>query len=317
MAAQQSARDVPSAGLLDGTFRARRSRWLAGTCGLGLALGGAACTDQQVVIGVFVPERPRFTAPEKVATLNDDAARDEDPTLTGDLLEIHFMSERGAGQDIWISRRADLDSPWETPTVELAEKLNSADNDDTPAVSNDGLRMWFFRNSAQQTGIWMSERASRSDPWGDPSYVEALNPGHEGGTQAMNAHVDLPELRVVVGLNGPETQGWDLAIASRERPEDAWGAFAPLDELNDEGEQLAPFLFDDGRQLLFRSGDDLFWARRQSTDEPFGEPEPLDELNDPAARENDPYLSPDGSTLFFSSARSGGTDIYEARRVAP
>ncbi|WP_437821021.1 hypothetical protein [Sorangium sp. So ce1078] len=269
------------------------------------------------MIGVFAPERPRFAAPQQVAALNDDTARDEDPTLTGDLLEIHFMSERGASQDIWISRRTDLGSPWETPTVELAEKLNSADNDDTPAISNDGLRMWFFRSSEQQSGIWMSERASRNDPWGEPSYVDALNPGRDDGTQAMNPHVDLPELRVVVGLNGPETQGWDLAIASRERPEDDWGEFVPLAELNDAGDQLAPFLFDDGRQLLFRSGDDLFWAQRPGTNDAFEPPQALDDVNVPDARENDPYLSPDGSILFFSSERSGGTDIYEARRVAP
>ncbi|WP_437839869.1 hypothetical protein [Sorangium sp. So ce1153] len=269
------------------------------------------------MIGAFVPERPRFTAPEKVAALNDDGARDEDPTLTGDLLEIHFMSERGGSQDIWVSRRADLGSPWEAPTVELLEKLNSADNEDTPAISNDGLRLWFFRGGEQQAGIWMSERPSRGDPWRDPFFVEALNPGHEDGTQAMNAHVDLPELRAVVGLNGPGTQGWDLAIASRESPEEAWGEFVPLAELNDAGDQLAPFLFDDGRQLFFRSGDDLFWARRQGPNDAFEAPEALEELNSPDARENDPYLSPDGSVVFFSSERSGGTDIYEARRIAP
>ncbi|WP_104977755.1 TolB family protein [Sorangium cellulosum] len=292
--------------------------------GLALALGGAACEDQQVIIGtlapeppVYAPERPRFSAPEKVGALSDDVARDEDPTLTGDLLEIHFMSERGGSQDIWISRRADLDAPWEPPSVEVAAELNTDVNEDTPAISNDGLRLWFFRNSDPQAGIWMSERASRDDPWGAPVYVDALNPGHDGGTQAMNAHVDLPELRAVVGLNGPETQGWDLAIASRDSPDDPWGEFVPIAELNDEGEQLAPFLFDDGRQLLFRSGDDLFWARRQTTDEPFEAPEPLEELNAPDARENDPYLSPDGSVVFFSSERSGGSDIYEARRVAP
>ncbi len=317
MSEQEFTRPVLSAGRLESTSLAWRSRWLGAAWGLSLALGGAACGDQQVVVGVLAPGRPRFTAPERVATLNDDVARDEDPTLTGDLLEIHFMSERGANRDIWTSRRADVGSPWEAPTVELEERLNSADNEDTPAVSNDGLRIWFFRGSEQQTGIWMAERASRDDPWGDPSYVEALNPGHDDGVQAMNAHVDLPELRAVLGLNGPGTQGWDLAIASRESPEDGWGPFVPIDELNDAGDQLAPFLFDEGRQILFRSGDDLFWARRPGTDAPFEEPEALEEINFPDSRENDPYLSPDGSVLFFSSEQSGGTDIYEARRIAP
>ncbi|WP_437310627.1 hypothetical protein [Sorangium sp. So ce388] len=97
--------------------------------------------------------------------------------------------------------------------MEHLEKLNSADDEDTPAISNDGLRLWFFRGGERQTGIWMAERASRGDPWRDPFFVEALNPGHADGTQAMNARVDLPELRAVVGLNGPETQGSHLTIA--------------------------------------------------------------------------------------------------------
>ncbi|WP_437813737.1 hypothetical protein [Sorangium sp. So ce1078] len=307
------ARPVPSAGVLRWTPPAWRSRWPRAAWGLALALVGAACADQHVVIGVLAPpERPRFAAPGDIASLNDGVARDEDPTLTGDLLEIHFMSQRGGGGDIWMSRRADLDSAWETPTLE--EELQSDTNEDTPSISDDGLRIWFFSGREQKTGIWMSERASRDAPWGAPSYVDALNPE---GVQVLSPHVDLPELRVVVGLNGPETEGWDLAIASRETPEDDWGPFVPIDELNGPGDQLSPFLFDDGRQLLFRSGDDLFWARRGSTNDTFEGAEPLEEVNDPGARELDPHLSPDGSVLFFASRRSGGTDIFEARRSAP
>ncbi|AUX44321.1 uncharacterized protein SOCE26_057850 [Sorangium cellulosum] len=265
------------------------------------------------MIGVVAPPaRPQFAAPETVAGLNDGAARDEDPTLTGDLLEIHFMSRRGESGDIWMSRRADLGSPWEAPTV--VEELQSDTNEDTPSISDDGLRMWFFSGREQRTGIWRSERASRDAPWGAPSYVDALNPE---GVEVLSPHVDLPELRVVVGLKGPETDGWDLAIASRESPEDDWGAFVPIAELNGPGDQLSPFLFDDGRQILFRSGDDLFWARRRGADGAFDEVAPLDEVNDPDARELDPHLSPDGSILFFASQRSGGTDIFEARRNAP
>ncbi|WP_437898585.1 hypothetical protein [Sorangium sp. So ce124] len=303
-----------------------RSRGITVACGLWLALGGAGCEDQRFVIGVLAPgqgggggaagapERPRFDAPSAVTELNSDS-REEDPTLTGDLLEIYFMSDRGGSRDIWASRRAAPGSPWEAPRA--VEALNGADSvEDTPCVSEDGLRIWFFSERAPK-GIWRAERASRDDPWGAPAHVDSLV---AGDGEVMSPHVDPSELRVVVGVEPPAAETY-IAIASRERPEDPWGALAPLAGLDGAGDEHAPFLFDEGRQILFRSsregGGDLFWARRPSTDAAFEEAESLGEpLNLPAERDTDPHLSPDGAVLFFASTRSGVADIYEARRVA-
>ncbi|AUX24225.1 uncharacterized protein SOCEGT47_047620 [Sorangium cellulosum] len=80
--------------------------WLRGIAGAGLwlAIGGAGCEDQHIVIGTLArghdggvagaPERPRFEAPTAMTELNS-SAREEDPTLTDDLLEIYFMSSGG------------------------------------------------------------------------------------------------------------------------------------------------------------------------------------------------------------------------------
>ena len=69
-----------------------RGQKIAVAWGLWLALGGAGCQDQRFVIGNLMsgqgggaPERPMFEAPAAVAELNSEA-REEDPTLTGDLL---------------------------------------------------------------------------------------------------------------------------------------------------------------------------------------------------------------------------------------
>ncbi|WP_434046176.1 MULTISPECIES: hypothetical protein [Sorangium] len=294
----------------------------AAAWGLWLALGGAGCEDQRFVIGMFAPgqggggaagapERPTFEPPAAVTELNSDA-REEDPTLTGDLLEIYFMSDRGGDRDIWRSRRASPGSPWDAP--QAVEALNSAEIEDTPSVSEDGLRIWFF-SAREPAGVRLAERASRDDPWGAPVHVAALDVPE---TEVMSPHVDPTELRVAVGLRGPSTAGWDIAIATRERPEDGWGALAPLAELNGPDDDHAPFLFDDGRQILFRSGGDLLWARRPAADAAFEAAEPLTApLNLPDARDTDPHLSPDGAVLFFASTRTGVADIYEARRLAP
>ena len=103
------------------------------------------------------PPPPRFTPPVLVAALSDPDAIDEDPTFTGDLLELFFMSNRAGGRDIWTSRRATAADPWQPPT--RVGELDSVDSDWAPAVSLDGLRIWF----ASDRG----DRAARPDLAGD------------------------------------------------------------------------------------------------------------------------------------------------------
>ncbi|WP_437757853.1 hypothetical protein [Sorangium sp. So ce1389] len=303
-----------------------RRQEIATAWGLWLALGGAGCQDQHFVIGNLTPgqgggggagapERPTFEAPAAVAELNSEA-REEDPTLTDDLLEIYFMSDREGSRDIWTSRRAGLGSPWDAPHA--VENINLAESiEDTPCVSRDGLLIWFYSTREPQ-GIWLAERASRDDPWGTPAHVDAL--AVEGAT-VIGPHVDPPGLHLVTGVTPADAETY-LAIASRERPEDDWSALVPLAGVDGPGDEGGPFLFDDGKQILFRSsragGGDLFWARRASAEAAFEEAAPLEApVNLPEERDTDPHLSPDGSVLFFASTRTGVADIYEARRLTP
>ncbi|WP_437624945.1 TolB family protein [Sorangium sp. So ce1151] len=299
-----------------------RGQKIAAAWGLWLALGGAGCQDQHFVIGNLTPGqggagapvRPTFEAPAAVAEVNSEA-REEDPTLTDDLLEIYFMSDRDGHRDLFTSRRAALGSPWDAPRA--VEELNSAEIEDTPSVSGDGLKIWFF-SARDPEGIWLATRASRDDPWGTPAHVDAL--AVEGAT-VIGPHVDSPGLHLVTGVTPADAETY-LAIASRERPEDDWSALVPLAGLDGPGDEGGPFLFDDGKQILFRSsragGGDLFWARRASAEAAFEAAEPLEApVNLPEERDTDPHLSPDGSVLFFASTRTGVADIYEARRLTP
>jgi Tol biopolymer transport system component len=62
-------------------------------------------------------------------------------------------------------------------------------------------------------------------------------------------------------------------------------------------------------------GYDLFRFERTSADEPFGAPTLITEVNS-ASDDFDPYLSPNGLALAFSSNRRGGFDIFLARRTS-
>jgi hypothetical protein len=65
-------------------------------------------------------------------------------------------------------------SDWSAP-INLGSIVNSAFNDIGPAVSKDGLSLYFGSNRPGGSGggldIWVSQRASVEDPWGPPTVL--------------------------------------------------------------------------------------------------------------------------------------------------
>ena len=67
----------------------------------------------------------------------DSVAGEDDPTLTGDMLEIYF--DRGG--DIWFSVRASVAVSW--PAPQALAVVNSAASETTTEISADGLELFF------------------------------------------------------------------------------------------------------------------------------------------------------------------------------
>lgn len=102
------------------------------------------------------------------------------PWITPDGLELYFSSTRPGGSgniDIWVSKRASTNDPWQTP-VNLGSVVNSAIDDCFSCLSPDGLVLFFcdsdnpsylFRPGGHgQTDMWMTKRKSLADPWESP-----------------------------------------------------------------------------------------------------------------------------------------------------
>ena len=253
--------------------------------------------------------RPVFLAPSPVDELNDPDAKDQDPTLTADLREILFFSDRGGNEDIWTARRDDPEDPWEPPTA--VEELNSDDIEQNPAISRDGLRLWYY-SRRDPAGIWQTSRATRDDAWDDP--VPLVVDVEDPGGVIIAPTVDASELRMALSLGTASSRDiYELVRASWSAP---WSEPALVLGLNGDTAESTPFFIDDGRELLFFSGrtgnGDLFWAYRASLAVPVTRVEPLTELNDPESFESHPYLSVDRRVVYFGSNRSGNTDIFRA-----
>jgi hypothetical protein len=230
---------------------------------------------------------------------------DDDPTLTGDLLELYFNR---AG-NIYITTRATLADVWATPVV-VAELSTGAET--TPEVTSDGLTIFISSGRAGGLGmydIYMATRASRSATWNMPVEVAELSSAVIDDASAPSD--DL--LDIVLTPNG----GADLAESTRAATGAPWATPALLGSINTASNESDPCLSSDRLTLYFdsnRAGTaDLYIAHRASVTAPFDAPVPITEI-DTASGESDPWVSPDGRHLFFTSDRGGSSALWESSR---
>jgi WD40-like Beta Propeller Repeat len=112
------------------------------------------------VHGSFRPATP-------VTELNspDDDLR---PTIRPDGLQLFFNSNRPDSvlNDIWVSTRADILSPWSTP-VNVGHPINTEFQEQFPAISADGGTLIFSSNRRDGTDsdLYVSTRQKVIYPW--------------------------------------------------------------------------------------------------------------------------------------------------------
>src|SRR5258705_5798979 len=99
------------------------------------------------VVAADAHGRDAFTWSEPVwlGPVVNSTARDWRPVLSTDGRRLYFHSNRTGGLggfDIWVSRRAGANCPWETP-VNLGAPLNTARDDGDPAFTPD-MHIIFF-----------------------------------------------------------------------------------------------------------------------------------------------------------------------------
>ena len=283
---------------------------------LGIACAIAAgCGGTVVDIGDPKPPPYRFDAPRLLAELDTTTYANQNPTLTGDVLDIYFTSNRGdTAADVWTAHRASRSDPFEPPM--LVAEASSPLYETSPAISVDGLSLYVGSDRDGTTGgldIWVATRSDRNAPWSALENLTALNstmndiprpPGQHGLVMPMASERDV-------------TGGYRTFLAVRpdvNQPFDAMVLVAGLVG----GDTLADaFLSDDGLTMFYAAAaggakPDMYVAWRASTADRFSLPTPLTDLNT-AADERDPWLSPDGTLFYFTSDRGNGVlQIYEA-----
>lgn len=295
----------------------RAAAWLS----LVLQLTAAGCADAVIALGDRDPPRYRFGTPAVVTELSDSAKTDN-PSLTADLHEIFFTSERGGGlAQIWTAKRADASARFDAP--ELVAPLNSGGLETSPIISADGLTVWLGSDRAGGLGdvdIWVATRSSRSARWSALENLAALNSAAKDIPRPPGQH----DMVMPLGSDREVRGYYAIYFATRASKSRPFEAPELVTELSSTSvSTVDAFLTDDGTAMFYVSGPafgsaDLYVTARRSPTDRFGEPVALDDLNTPSD-ERDPWLSADEKQLFFSSDRSGHYEIYVAsvRRDPP
>jgi hypothetical protein len=187
--------------------------------------------------------------------------------------------------------------------------------DTDPTFTAARTELYFTSTRTSSKNIWRSVRDDPGSEWGAPVEVPALSTGY----QEENPRVSADGLRLWFFSDRDRTVGtiWEVTRATLT---DDWGPIVPVLGLSlGEGTSNVSAGMNADATLAVLSagaagGYDLFLFARSSATESFGEPRALTELNS-ASDDFDPYLSPNGLAVAFSSNRRGSFDIFLARRT--
>lgn len=222
-------------------------------------------------------------------------------------------------------------SDWSAP-VNLGPPVNTAFAEQAPAISKDGLSLYFHcldcPGGYGGFDIWVSERASVEAPWGAPRNLgPAVNTSFAESSPALSRDGRA----LFFGSTRPDGFGaGDVYVARRDDKRDNLGWEAPVNlgpGVNTVADEGSPEFFrdDEGRSstLYFGSsrvggpGEEDIYASPLLPDGTFGPPVLVEGLNTPF-RDTGPTIRRDGLEVFFVSERPGGLggpDIWGATRA--
>jgi len=222
-------------------------------------------------------------------------------------------------------------SDWSAP-VNLGASINSAFSDQGPAISKNGLSLYFTSDRPGGLGgpfdMYVLQRASVDDPWGPPMNLGPIvnTPFDEGNPAfSRDGHFLFFQSKRPGGFGGI-----DLWVSYREHTHDDfdWQPAVNLGAgVNSAADDNGPTYFENDEggtaQLYFGSsrpgglGGANIYVSNQLSDGSFGSATLVTELSS-SLNENRPSIRFDGLEIFFQSNRPGSfsaaLDLWVATR---
>ncbi|MEO6391007.1 MAG: FG-GAP-like repeat-containing protein [Pyrinomonadaceae bacterium] len=278
-----------------------------------------------------------FSALRSMGPALNTSATDAAPTLAPNGLSLYLTSDRPGtlgATDIWVSQRATLGSAWGAP--QNVGVLNSAGTDSVNAISLDGRTMFFQSSRTGGIGARDLYLSTRTNPNNDFGWTTPVNLGAVVNTtfdELGAAYFEDPATgagTLIFSSSRSADPPFDYHLYQSTRNPD--GSFNPPALLSDlsaigTGVEIRAAIRRDGLEIFIASARpgglvdgvfDIWYSTRASTSSPWSTPALVPGVNT-LQDDSAPSLSPDGSILFFQSARPGGVglpDLYSATRCS-
>jgi hypothetical protein len=269
-----------------------------------------------------------FGEPTNLGPELNSSARDEEPGISADGLELYYCSQRSGGHggyDMWVSTRPTTEDDW-GPPVNLGLPVNSSSDDFSEDISADGLELYFGSNRPGGSGydIWVAKRATTEDAWTTP-----VNLGPQVNSSAAEGCPAISDDGLELYFWSTRSGGYgsyEIWVSKRETKEDAWSTAVHLGaEINCSAADLCTDVSPDGLSLIFVSArpggyggniGDLWLTRRLTISDPWGPSVNLGPIVNSSGNENGPCLSADGSMLYYSCDWPGGSGSQDMWQVS-
>jgi hypothetical protein len=209
-----------------------------------------------------------------------------------------------------------MSEPIDFTAEKLGLPVNTPQSEYNPVVSGDGRTMVFTADKKFYTGVFMVKK--KNGQWGPPiNLLPQL--GIDGDCQTTSLSYDGTELYL---YREDELDG-NIYVSYYENGK--WTNIQKLGEnINTKYWESHAFISSDGQELYFTSnreggyGDlDIYKAKRNGNGT-WKKPENIGKPINTEWRENTPFLTEDGKTLFFSSGghyNMGGYDIFVSHKT--
>lgn len=200
---------------------------------------------------------------------------------------------------------------WTAPIA--IDELNTASRDSDPAITADGLEMFFSSSRPGGLGrddIYWTERATPSSPWDPPTHLTVL------ATSSTELSVEITGDGQHLWFQSTRSGMGD--IYTSDRTGNAWSPPALVNELSSPTEIEADFgVSPDGLAVILSRGDlgsrVLYIATRTSLASPWSTPVPLDDLNNAADDPSAPSLTNGAALVYFHA--DPVRNIYVATKI--
>jgi Tol biopolymer transport system component len=208
---------------------------------------------------------------------------------------------------------------WTTPAP-LTEVNIQPGEDWAPFLAFDGLSLYFARVDTPTSYHGRIYQATRDVPSGPFTSVREISELNRPANHVLAPWVSPDNLRMY--YHTEEATGWYIRASERASVDSPWPQGVVLSELNALGNYIqVPRLTPDELTIFFHGSDipdrvgqhDIWMATRPEKNAPFGDLTNLAGVNS-AFHDVQPFVSPDGLELYFSSDRNGAFQLFRATR---